>query len=45
MYKCPRNESFADGKVGEGVRLMMVRGECLPVGGSDRMTWKYDDDK
>ena len=23
----------------------MVRGGCLPVRGSDRMTWKYDDDK
>ena len=37
MKECPRNESFADGNVGEGVRLM--------VRGSDRMTWKYDDDK
>ena len=26
MKECPRNESFADGKVGAGVRLM-VRGE------------------
>ena len=23
----------------------MVRGGCLPVRGSDRMTWKYDYDK
>ena len=23
----------------------MVRGRCLPVRGSERMTWKYDDDK
>ena len=23
----------------------MVRGGCLPVRGSDRMTWKNDDDK
>ena len=23
----------------------MVRGGCLPVRGSERMTWKYDDDK
>ena len=37
MKECPRNESFADGKVGVGVRLM-VRGGCLPVRGSDRMT-------
>ena len=44
MKECPRNESFADGNVGAGVRLM-VRGGCLPVRGSDRMTWKYDDDK
>ena len=42
MKECPRNESFADGNVGAGVRLM-VRGGCLPVRGSDRMTWKYDD--
>ena len=38
----PRNESFADGSVGARVRLM-VRGGCLPVRGSERMTWKYDD--
>ena len=44
MKECPRNESFADGNVGAGVRLM-VRGGSLPVRGSDRMTWKYDDDK
>ena len=36
MKECPRNESFADGNVGAGVRLM-VRGGCLPVRGSDRM--------
>ena len=24
---------------------MMVRGGCFPVRGSDRMTWKYDNDK
>ena len=29
MKQCTRNESFADGNVGAGVRLM-VRG-CLPV--------------
>ena len=23
----------------------MVRGECFTVRGSERMTWKYDDDK
>ena len=23
----------------------MVRGGCLPVRGSERMAWKYDDDK
>ena len=44
MKECPRNESFADGNVGAGVRLM-VRGGCLPVRGSDMMAWKYDDDK
>ena len=42
--KWPRNESFADGNVGAGVRLM-VRGGCLPVSRSDMMTWKYNDDK
>ena len=44
IKECTRNESFADGNVGAGVRLM-VRGGCLPVRGSERMTWKYDDDK
>ena len=43
MIDCPRNKSFADVMVGAGVRLM-VRG-CLPMRGSDRMTWMYDDDK
>ena len=43
MKRCPRNESFADGSVGARVRLM-VRGGCLPVGGSEMMAWKYDDD-
>ena len=43
MKECPRNERFTDGNVA-AVRLM-VRGGCLPVRGSDRMTWKYDDDK
>ena len=42
MKESPRNESFADGSVGARVRLI-VRGECLPVRGSERMTWKYDD--
>ena len=42
MKESPRNESFADGSVGARVRLM-VRGGCLPVRGSERMTWKYDD--
>ena len=40
MKECPRNESFADGKV-----RLIVRGGCFPVRGSDRMTWKYDDVK
>ena len=44
MKECPRNESFADGNVGAGVKLM-VRGGCFPVRGSERMTWKYDNDK
>ena len=34
--------SFTDGSVGARVQLM-VRGGCLPVRGSERMTWKYDD--
>ena len=42
MKESPRNESFADGSVGARVRLM-VRGGCLPVIGSERITWKYDD--
>ena len=42
MIESPRNESFADGSVGARVRLM-VRGGCLPVRESERMTWKYDD--
>ena len=42
MKESPRNESFADGGVGVRVRLM-VRGGCLPIRGSERMTWKYDD--
>ena len=42
MKESPRNESFADGSVGARVRLM-VRGGCLPVRGSERMTWEYDD--
>ena len=41
MKESPRNESFADGSVGARVRLM-VRGGCLPVRGSERITWKYD---
>ena len=39
----PGNKIFADGSVGARVRLM-VRGGCLPVRGSERMAWKYDDD-
>ena len=42
MKESPRNESFTDGSFGARVRLM-VRGGCLPVRGSERMTWKYDD--
>ena len=42
MKESPRNESFLDGSVGARVRLM-VRGGCLLVRGSERMTWKYDD--
>ena len=41
MKECPRNESFADGKVGTGVRLM-VRGGCFPVRWNDRITWTDD---
>ena len=42
MKESPRNYSFADGSVGAIVRLM-VRGGCLPVRLSERMTWKYVD--
>ena len=44
MEECTRNESFADGHVVAGVRLI-VRGGCFPVRGSESMTWKYEDDK
>ena len=43
MKRCPKNESFADGSVGARVRVM-VRGGYLPVRGSERMAWKYEDD-
>ena len=43
MKRCPRNERFADGSGAARVRLM-VRGGYLPARGSERMTWKYDDD-
>ena len=33
---------FCRWKCGAGVRLM-VRGGCLPVRGSERMPWKYED--
>ena len=39
-----KNEGFADGNVGAGVRVM-VRVGCLPVRGSEKMRWKYDDYK
>ena len=44
MNECTRNESFTDGNVGAGGRVM-VTGGCLPVKGSERMTWKYDASK
>ena len=44
MQESPSYESFADGNVEAGVRLM-VKGVCLSVRGSERRTWKYDDDK
>ena len=34
------NEEYVDGSVGA-----MVRGDCLPVRGSTRMAWKYDDER
>ena len=36
------NERYVNGSVGAMVR-MMVRAGCLPVRGSTRMSWKYDD--
>ena len=36
------NENYVDGTVGAMVR-MLVRGGCLPVRGSTRMSWQYDD--
>ena len=44
MKRCPENESFADRSAGASIRLMM-RGGCLPVRGSERMAWKYDETK
>ena len=38
----PIIEKYGDGGVGAMV-IMMVRGGCLPVRGSTRMPWKYDD--
>ena len=40
--QCHRNEKYIDGSVGAMVR-MMVRGGCLTVRGSTRISWKYDD--
>ena len=40
MKRCPRNERFADGSV----CATDGGGGCLPVRGSERMAWKYDDD-
>ena len=36
--QCPMNEKYIDGSVGA-----MVRAGCLPVRGSTRKSWKYDD--
>ena len=44
IIKCFNNESFADGCVGAGVRLM-VRGGCLTMRRRERVAWTYDDDK
>ena len=43
MKECSRSEVFADGSVGDKVR-MMVRGGCLPVRGSGTIKWKFHDD-
>ena len=43
MKESPRNKSFADGSFGARRVRLMVGGGCLPVRGSERMTWKYDD--
>ena len=37
MNESKRNESFADGSVGAGIRLM-VRGGSFPVRGSEKIT-------
>ena len=39
----PMIEKYVDGSVGAMVR-MMVRGDCLPVRGNTRMSWKYGDE-
>ena len=43
MKSQPKNENYANGRVGARVRLK-VRGGCLPVRGSKGMELKYDDD-
>ena len=43
QYLQVQNEKYANGSVGERVRLM-VRGGCLSVRGSKGMAWNYDDD-
>ena len=43
MKVCHRRESFADGSVGAKV-MLMVRGGCLQVRGSETMKWTHRDD-
>ena len=39
--QCLTNDKYVDGRVGSIMRMMM-RGGCLTVSGSNRMSWKCD---
>ena len=43
MKSQPKHEKYANCSVGAGV-ILMVRGGCFPVRGSNGMEWKCDDD-
>ena len=43
MCRWKKSQSFANGSIGAGIKLM-VRGGCVRVKGSERMSWKCDND-